>query len=155
MTNKNAPFGVIDIQKAYLVGRNENLELGGAGTHLYSEIRSSLDIPKLNEALNKVIVRHPILHTVFNLENQQQVILGEIPVYNINYLDISSFSKNRQGSLIKEEREKLSHLVFDPSAWSLFELKIFKRIINHVTHHNPKGKSNPALKKNRVARFVY
>ena len=103
MTNKNAPFGVTDIQKAYLVGRNENFELGGVGTHLYSEIKSSLDIPKLNEALNKVILRHPILHTVFNLENQQQVILGEIPVYNINYLDISSFSKNRQESLIKKE----------------------------------------------------
>jgi len=27
---------------------------------------------------------------------------------------------------VKKEREKLSHQVFDPSAWPLFELKAFK-----------------------------
>ncbi|WP_075603196.1 non-ribosomal peptide synthetase [Saccharicrinis aurantiacus] len=124
--NTPSPFGVTEIQNAYLIGRNENMELGGVGTHLYSEIESSLDITKLNCALNRIIARHPILRTVFILDTQQQVVKEDYPKYHIEYVDVSTFDTENQEYLIKEERDKLSHRVFDPTIWPLFELKALK-----------------------------
>lgn len=120
------PFGITDIQAAYLVGRDANFELGGLGTHIYSEIETKLDIPKLNVALNNLIKRHPMLRARFIPETQQQIILKDVPQYVIKYQDISMLDANEQQSIILKERNRMSHYVFDPSKWPLFELTALK-----------------------------
>jgi amino acid adenylation domain-containing protein len=124
--NMYQPFPVTDIQMAYLMGRDKSFELGGIGTHIYSEIESAFDIDRLNIALNKVIARHPMLRAVFLPESQQQQILSNIPEYKIAYRDISTLSGNEQQKEIIRERDRMSHNVFDPSKWPLFELTAFK-----------------------------
>lgn len=119
-------FNVTDIQKAYLIGRSENFELGGTGTHIYREIKTELNIEQLNIALNKVIKKHEILRTVFNLATQQQRILDYIPQYTIDYNDISDVSEEQQLVLIEKLRAEMSHEVFNPENWPLFKLKAFK-----------------------------
>lgn len=122
----NLPFGVTDIQKAYLIGRNESFELGNTGTHVYREIKSKIDIGQLNLALNRTIEKHEILRTCFILGTQQQKVLDYIPTYVIDYRDISELSQERQNILINEQRAIMSHEVFDPEQWPLFNLKAFK-----------------------------
>lgn len=120
------PFPLTEIQLAYLMGRNRSFELGGIGTHIYAEVESSFDITRLNAALNKVIDRHPMLRAIFNTGTQQQQILRYNPVYNIAYKDITSFSKDEQQKEILRERERMSHHVFDPAQWPLFEMTAMK-----------------------------
>lgn len=124
-TNKHS-FNVTDIQKAYLIGRNENFELGSTGTHVYREIKTKLNIERLNVALDKTIEKHEILRTIFILATQQQRILDDIPKYTIDYKDISGLSQEQQKVLIEEQRATMSHEVFNPEQWPLFNLKAFK-----------------------------
>ncbi|NVO11308.1 MAG: amino acid adenylation domain-containing protein [Bacteroidales bacterium] len=120
------PFPLTEIQVAYLIGRDKNFELGGIGTHIYAEVESTFDIPRLNLALNKVIARHPMLRAVFIPETQKQQILKNAPSYTIAYSDISSLNESAQKEKILKERERMSHHVFDPKSWPLFELTAFK-----------------------------
>lgn len=122
----NEPFGLTEIQKAYLIGRDSSFELGGIGTHIYSEIETELDIEKLNVALNKLIKKHPMLRAVFINETQQQVVLEEIPHYNIKISDISSYGNEDQKQMIYDERSRMSHHVFNPTQWPLFEMTAYK-----------------------------
>jgi amino acid adenylation domain-containing protein len=120
------PFGLTEIQLAYLMGRNESFEMGGIGTHIYSEIETELDIQKFNVALNKVIARHPMLRTIFLPESQQQQILKSVPGYNIVVTDVSKLNADDQQKAIEAKRKSMSHHVFDPNQWPLFELQALK-----------------------------
>lgn len=124
--NMHKPFPLTDIQMAYLMGRDSSFELGGIGTHIYTEVRTHRDIEKLNLALQKVIKRHPMLRAVFAAETQQQQILEQAPPYDIEYEDISFYTKNVQMEHILKERDRMSHHTFDPAKWPLFRLKAFK-----------------------------
>ncbi|RGM12518.1 hypothetical protein DXC31_19115 [Mediterraneibacter gnavus] len=57
-------FELTDIQMAYLVGRNAALKSGGISTHMYTEVKTELDLSKFNIALNKAILRHGMLRAV-------------------------------------------------------------------------------------------
>lgn len=120
------PFGITDIQAAYLVGRDPNFELGGIGTHIYSEIETKFKISQLNNAINLLVKRHPMLRCVFLTETQQQRILKEVPEYTIKVKDISALDYESQQKEILLERERMSHFVFDPSHWPLFEMTALK-----------------------------
>ena len=119
-------FPLTEIQMAYLMGRDKTFELGGIGTHIYAEVESSFEIPRLDQALNKVIARHPMLRAIFKQETQQQQILQNIPVYTIKSKDISFLSKKQKQEEILKERDRMSHHVFDPGQWPLFELSAMK-----------------------------
>ena len=102
------PFGITDIQAAYLVGRDPNFELGGIGTHIYSEIETKFKISQLNNAINLLVKRHPMLRCVFLTETQQQRILKEVPEYTIKVKDISALDYESQQKEILLERENVS-----------------------------------------------
>lgn len=124
---KNAyeAFRLTDIQKAYLMGRNENFELGGISTHFYAEFETALYIAKLNKSLNKLIKRHPMLRTIF-LPDGQQIVLPDVPEYEIKDVDITSMNKSEQEDFLKKERDIWSHNVFDASKWPLFDFHSYK-----------------------------
>ncbi|WP_394290341.1 phosphopantetheine-binding protein, partial [Fusobacterium necrophorum] len=113
-------FNLTDVQLAYLMGRNKDFELGGISTHGYYEIETKLEIKKLEESLNQVIVHQPMLRAVFTKEGTQK-ILKNVPKYIINIEDISHLSEVEQKERIRLERERMSHYIFDPTKWPLFE----------------------------------
>lgn len=125
LENLHSPFPMTDVQLAYLMGREENIEMGGVSTHIYVELETELDIPRLSAAFKKVIGRHPMLRAVF-LPDAQIKILEEVPEYKIIIDDISDLKGSKREGAILKERDRMSHYVFNPQLWPLFELKALK-----------------------------
>lgn len=119
------PFPLNEIQMAYMMGRNTQFELGGFSTHYYTEIETTLDMQILNNSLNKLIERHPMLRAVIG-ENGHQKILSEIPIYKMVIEDLTNLSKEEIENRLLEEQKRMSHQVFDVTKWPVFELKAFK-----------------------------
>lgn len=117
------PFHLTEVQMAYLLGRGSNLELRNVSTHYYIEVETKLDIKKVNKALNKLILRHPMMRCIF-LSDRTQMILDEVPEYSIESIVVQP-GENVEG-VILEERNRMSHYVFQPDEWPLFEIKSVK-----------------------------
>lgn len=102
-------FELTDIQMAYLVGRNAALKSGGISTHMYTEVKTELDLSKFNIALNKAILRHGMLRAVI-LKTGKQKILKNVPEYNIHVEDISNLKESDQLEKIIEKRKNYRHM---------------------------------------------
>lgn len=118
-------FDLTEIQKAYILGRGENMLLGGIGTHAYFEIKTSLKLEKINESLNYLIKKNPMLRAVMT-EDGQQELLDYIPEYNMEIVDLQNDSKDVQENQILKFRTELSHKVYNIYKWPLFDIKAIK-----------------------------
>ena len=118
-------FPLTDVQMAYLLGRNDEFDLGGISTHGYYEVLTKLDIKKLEKSLNRTIKEQSMFRTVFSKSGMQRV-LKYVPEYSITVEDLSLCSKKEQQEKILMERSRMSHYVFDVEKWPLFEFKAFK-----------------------------
>jgi amino acid adenylation domain-containing protein len=118
-------FPLTDVQMAYFTGRKDDFVLGGVSPHIYMELSTHINIEKFNESLNKLIEIHPMLRTIF-LESGKQQILENIPKYKIDIKDISDYSKGLKDKEIMVLRDKLSHKVFNPLEWPLFQISGLK-----------------------------
>ncbi len=123
--NMYHPFSLTEIQLSYLLGRHEAFEMGGVSTHAYQEIKTTLDIPRMTEAINHVIRRHPMLRAVI-IDGSRQVILKEIPTYTITVEDISHLGEQARRQRLSSERERMAHYIFQSDKWPLFDIKAFK-----------------------------
>ncbi len=119
------PFPLTDIQMTYLLGRSDQFEIGGVSTHSYKEFTARLDIQRLNDALNTIIRRHPMLRAVVYETGEQQILEGDLQ-YTIEVRDLSGETPQRQDEVIAAERARMSHHIFDTGQWPLFEIKAFK-----------------------------
>ncbi|WP_341479330.1 amino acid adenylation domain-containing protein, partial [Clostridium gasigenes] len=129
--DKFKPFPLTDIQMAYYLGRNNEFEIGGVATHLYIEVETKIDINRFNIAWNKTIKRHPMLRAII-LPSGEQCVLKDVPEYNIETIDITNLDPEEQENILREERNRMSHHVFNTNVWPLFEFKALK--INNDTH---------------------
>lgn len=123
--NRHEPFPLTNVQMAYYLGRSSHFELGGVSTHSYLEMATELDIRRLNQCLNTLIQRHPALHTVF-LPDATQQILPEVPEYAICEYDLSGYTEEAKNKRIAKERDRMSHHIFNPNVWPLFEIVAFR-----------------------------
>ena len=131
--NRHAPFPLSDIQQAYLVGRDENLGLGGVAAHSYNELQiRDFDIARFEAALNRVIARHDMLRTVFQGDGQQ-VTLAEVPPYMIAVQDLSEADTNAQEAGLHTTRARMSHQVLDAGTWPLFAYEV-TRLPDDICH---------------------
>ncbi len=120
---RNLPFPLTEIQQAYWLGRNGAFELGNVGNHFYVELESEeLDLNRLNHAWQKVIARHEMLRAVVTADAQQQ-ILEQVPPYHITVHDLRVQQPEAVAHQLKAIREHLSHQVFQPEQWPLFEFQ--------------------------------
>lgn len=125
-------FPLTDLQFAYLMGRENNIELGGIGTHSYVEIKTKIDMQRFNKSLQKLIIHQPMLHTLIYSDGQQQV-MENIPEYNIPIVDLSKISEKRKEEYLLKERAAMSHYVFQPDQFPLFDFRAYK--ISEETHY--------------------
>ncbi len=93
---RHEPFPLTDIQHGYVLGRTGGLELGGVSSHFYFEFEGPvLDVPRLGEALDKVIARHDMLRPVIDEDGGQRV-LERVPPYRIETTDLRGQTPDAQ-----------------------------------------------------------
>lgn len=126
------PFALTDLQSAYLVGRDASFELGNISCHAYVEMeKEDVDLPRLAQALRKLIRRHDMLRAVM-LPGGMQQVLEEVPAYDIRHEDLRPLSPVHAEERLGAVRDKMSHQVFDADTWPLFELRA-SRVSDRVT----------------------
>lgn len=113
-------FPLTDIQQAYWVGRR-SMALGKIGCHAYREFSAStMDIARLEASWRRLIDRHEMLRAVIT-EDGRQRILDTVPDYKIDVLDLRGAPDAE--ARLAERRAEMSHHVFEPSRWPLFDIR--------------------------------
>ncbi|MDQ1015676.1 non-ribosomal peptide synthetase/type I polyketide synthase [Streptomyces afghaniensis] len=130
-------FDMTEIQKAYLVGRLGNYEIGNVANHVYSEYHYRyLDTDRLEESVNRLIAECDVLRTVFSAERLQQRVLDptEVPRYEIPVHDHTD--RDHDPARPSPVRERLSHHLYDPERFPLFTFEVSRfrdRSVLHVS----------------------
>ncbi|HEV8562024.1 MAG TPA: amino acid adenylation domain-containing protein [Actinophytocola sp.] len=116
------PFGLTDLQQAYLLGRNGFYELNAA-TNFYAEVDLvDVDLARLETALAKVIARHGMLRAVI-LPDGRQRVLAEVPPYRLDMVDLSGLPEPERAEALTEARERLSTQILPTDRWPLFDIR--------------------------------
>lgn len=120
---RNLPFPLSDSQQAYWFGRDESFELGNISTHYYVEFDAvDLDLPRLNQAWNRLVVRHDMLRAIITDDAQQQ-ILAEVPAYDIAVRDLVAADEASVEAELQDARRELCRCV--RQTWPLFEIRAY------------------------------
>ncbi len=127
-------FPLSDLQQAYLVGRAWRRPRG-AGSHFYSEFeRSDLDVPRLQAAWRRLIDRHDMLRARVT-EDGEGLVLPEVPPFDIAVADLASADAAGRENELAAIRGKMSHRLYDPHRWPLFDLRVSRLPANRFRLH--------------------
>jgi amino acid adenylation domain-containing protein/non-ribosomal peptide synthase protein (TIGR01720 family) len=119
---RHDPFPLTDVQQAYAVGRGGAFELGNVSCHVYFEVEApEIDLPRLQQAWQRVIDRHDMLRAVV-IDEQQQRILAEVPSYEISVHDLRESPARVIDAHLEAIRARMSHAVLPASRWPLFDI---------------------------------
>ncbi|MEY9212482.1 amino acid adenylation domain-containing protein [Thermobifida halotolerans] len=123
--HRHDPFPPTEVQRAYLLGRSPEFTLGGVGTYHYSEFDGAeVDLDRLEKAWNRLVRRHEMLRAVFDDHGDQRV-LPRVPAYRIAVTDACDADPE---PALAELRERMSHRLFDPTRWPLFEVRAVRYV---------------------------
>ncbi|MFF1506447.1 amino acid adenylation domain-containing protein [Streptomyces sp. NPDC058326] len=118
------PFGLTDLQQAYLVGRGDAFELGNTSTYFQIEIDlENVDLDRLGSSLRAMIERHDMLRAVFTAEGEQRV-QRDVPAYVIRETDVSALDPAGREAALAAVHEEMRHQVFDTARWPLFDVRV-------------------------------
>ncbi|WP_225804853.1 non-ribosomal peptide synthetase, partial [Streptomyces sp. NK15101] len=118
------PFGLTDLQQAYLVGRGDAFELGNTSTYFQIEIDlEQVDLERLGASFRAMIERHDMLRAVFTAEGEQRV-QREVPAYAIRETDVSHLAEDEREAALAAVHEEMRHQVFDTARWPLFDVRV-------------------------------
>lgn len=121
---KYEPFRLTDVQRAYWVGRRQGMALGNTACQGYIEFDcETLDVPRLEEAWQRLIDRHDTLRTIIEEEGLQRV-LEKTPPFRITVHDLENRPEAEQQEALQAVRDRLSHKVHDPAVWPLFDIEV-------------------------------
>ena len=121
--SRHEPFPLTDVQKAYWLGRTDCFELGNIGCHVYLEVDlPGVDRGRLQAAWQKLIDRHDMLRAIVHDDGLQQ-ILPRTPHYEIKHLSLRGADQAKVNLELETIRGRMSHQVFSPNQWPLFELR--------------------------------
>ncbi|EMH4161711.1 amino acid adenylation domain-containing protein [Pluralibacter gergoviae] len=118
------PFPLTPVQHAYLTGRLPGQVLGGVGCHLYQEFDGSgLSAHRLEQAINTLIQRHPMLHIAFRADGQQyyqqRAGWNGATVHDLRQCDAGSRRR-----YLDELRERLSHRLLRVDTGETFDFQL-------------------------------
>jgi amino acid adenylation domain-containing protein len=118
------PFPLTELQQAFWVGRAGVYEIGNVGMHLYEEFDvPDLDVPRLEQALRRLIRHHAMLRMIV-LPHGEQQILAEVPDYVVATEDARGLPADEADAVVLATRAAMSHQVFDPARWPLFDFRV-------------------------------
>ncbi len=113
-----APFPMLDLQKAYWLGR----AIDGVACHGYLELDvDDLDVPRFEQAFNLLIARHPSLRSVFDDDGRQRVLPADGLHYRVAVTDLTA---GDAGTALAAARAELSHQVLPADRWPLFDVRV-------------------------------
>src|SRR3984957_4103874 len=119
---RHEPFPLTDVQLAYLLGRKDVFAYGGIGCHGYGELEySDLDPARLETGWAAQMRSDDILRAIISADGPQRV-LADVPSFTVGVLDVRGVSHRRVTAAIEAVRADMSHRVYDPGAWPLFDL---------------------------------
>ncbi|MEG6511770.1 amino acid adenylation domain-containing protein [Desulforamulus ruminis] len=139
--NKYSPFPLTDVQQAYWIGRTGCFELGSVSTHSYFEIEGTgLDVKRLSGAWQRLVDQHDMMRTIIFPNGQAQMILREVPPYDIPVLDLRDRDSETAAKELLDLREAMSHQVLSTDTWPLFDIRASlwgeNRVRLHVSFDN-------------------
>ncbi len=112
-----------DIQQAYLIGREEGVELGNIACHNYFEVDlADWDQARFEAALNKLIRRHEMLRCIVLPEGRQQ-ILKEVPPYKVKCADLQGHPQSSVEAHLENVGAKWPSMSIPRDIWPLFEFR--------------------------------
>jgi len=118
-SRRHEPFPLTELQEAYWVGRSSGMTLGNTACFVYFEVEGELDVPRLQEALRRLIERHDMLRMTLLRDGRQQ-ILRDVPPYPILVRDLRDAPDC--DAQLERLREELSHQVLPTDGWPLFSI---------------------------------
>lgn len=114
------------LQMAYVLGRQGDHVLGDISAHYYVEyLAENLDIPKLQDAVNELIVRNEILRTIISPEGRVHVLRAN-PGYTVEVVD-----EEREG---RDLRSEMKNHQFPLGEFPMFDVKVSKQKGETVVH---------------------
>ncbi|MFD3685072.1 amino acid adenylation domain-containing protein [Nocardiopsis sp. NPDC058631] len=129
--NRHQPFPMTDVQRAFWIGRDSRLSLGGVGTYHYSEFDGAdIDLDRFERAWTALVARHEMLRAVFD-EDGRQRILTETPPVEVALTEVPTAEE--APAVLDGLREEASHLSIDLTRWPLFELRAVRYPSGGVT----------------------
>ncbi|SOD62667.1 amino acid adenylation domain-containing protein [Streptomyces zhaozhouensis] len=118
---RHEPFPPTDVQRAFWIGRDDRLPLGGVGTYHYSEFDGhDVDLDRMERAWRRLVERHEMLRAVFD-EDGRQRILPTVPPVRIAVTEVAT--EDAATAALDRLREESSHRVLDPTRWPLFDIR--------------------------------
>lgn len=129
--NKYKPFGMTEIQQAYVLGRNPAFAWGGTACHIYMELEyDELNPEKVQAVWNKLIKRHPMLRAVMSVDGYQRII-PEAPEFQVRTVDCTGTDSEEKRSIIKNE---LDHKIYDTEKFPLYTVVVSKGNDKDILH---------------------
>lgn len=119
-----AAFELTPVQRAYWIGRGDEMALGGVGCHAYLEFDgSAIDPDRLEAAVRAVLARHQMLRARF-LEDGRQQILERSPwaALTIHNFGAADAAAAEQG--LEAVRAGLSHRRLDVAVGEVFDVQL-------------------------------
>jgi pyochelin synthetase len=130
-------FDVTLLQRGYLIGRGESVELGNVASHVYHEIAGHWELDRLESALNTVVSRHGMLRTRFTEDGRQFEEPDPDPVRITRY-DLRGLAPADRSSRLGELREQRSHRIFDATQAPMLAVEVSiisdEQMVLHVGH---------------------
>lgn len=124
LSARHMPFPLTDVQHAYWAGRAAGFDLGNTATHIYTEqALGEFDGDEVSRVWNRLIRRHDMLRAVVSVDGMQRV-LAQVPDYHIEVEDLCSMDDATREQRLLATRERMSHQVFDPQHWPMFEIRV-------------------------------
>jgi len=97
------------LQRGYLIGRGDSVEIGNVASHIYHEIDGCWDIDRLEAALHLVVARHGMLRTRFTADGR--AVTEPAVDVGIDRLDLRGEPGAAQQARLSELRQQRSHRI--------------------------------------------
>ncbi|MFE0019903.1 amino acid adenylation domain-containing protein [Amycolatopsis sp. NPDC059021] len=119
---KRGAFPLTPVQRAYWVGRNPAMVLGGVGCHAYYEFDGhGVEADRLRRAVCLLTRRHPMLRARF-LDSGEQEILAESPWTGPVVRDLRELDDRAAAERLAAIRDELSHRVLRVGEGEVFDV---------------------------------
>ncbi|MEX5710663.1 amino acid adenylation domain-containing protein [Parafrankia sp. FMc6] len=140
---RHEPFPPTEVQRAYWIGRDERLPLGGVGTWHYTEFdapAADVDLGRLARAWDLLVTRHEMLRAVFD-EDGRQRILRSVPPVHIEVVDagpanedagtvdaetVTADAETGTADALARFRAERAHRRHDLGRWPLFDISALR-----------------------------
>ncbi|MQS08642.1 SDR family NAD(P)-dependent oxidoreductase, partial [Streptomyces alkaliphilus] len=116
-------FPLTRVQHAYWIGGSGGYRMGNVPCSFHLEYDCpDLDVPRYEEAWNRVIARHPMLRAVITAEGRNR-ILERVPRYRIRVRDLADRTPEERERALERIRESMVRREPHPGRWPLVDIR--------------------------------